>query len=292
MMKFFLWIVLCFLNTILVAATTDSVVEKYPLLINKPDSVGECFMLNSTVNRTILAVSRLASGKMEEQTTYLTTLFKAKIKVLAVDQRNQATRVEATILEMKSKDPNRPEVEIFDKNTIIVAELKKDKTVFTSFGFSMTQVQSAELALFINLAPAKISDQLIFGSIHPRAVGETWSINPHYAATLLGDDFSFPQQMLKGKAQFVSLDSQIATLNGEIDAQNIPITFNIQQIDKSSLDVKIKYKTTFPLIPATDKKYTENLIIRMTVSIDARDENGAPFNTRQTTIVSQSATIN
>lgn len=168
--------------------------KSYLIKLNRPVKVGdkshETFKLEAVKQQRVSSGEKVMSDKKEEIKAELTGV--GEVLALTPNGRIQKLtfKLEKFVFQNDQEAPQEP----FKAGATIAGELDPSgKAVYTSADGELTKASLSVLAKLLELKPDKKveSDDEIFGTLAPRAVGTEWKVNAADALKTMPDDMPF-----------------------------------------------------------------------------------------------------
>lgn len=284
----FLPITLCAENH---AADTEL---RYPVLLSRPDRIGERFRLDAVVERHIISHVVQGAQAPEEKRINLRTVFSAEVTVRSINTRQFADALDLTLVSMTSHDATIPApMTILAPGARISAHASKGKTLFTMDGSPLTETQSQELALFVSVDAGQEREKDVFGSAVPRKVGESWQVDRIAASRLLQMIGQIDPSAIRSESKLDSVFQKegetFLSVTSRLTADTIAPEKGKPRWDSCKL--LFTSGVLQPFSPASKRPRTESAFMRISMTYRIPEKNGSFTIAHQITEMRQTATI-
>jgi hypothetical protein len=179
--------------------------QKYPIRLFTPDPVGQRYTISATGGKVQTATAIRNGSVIRTQTSTAQVTFEGRAEVLAVDAKGQPFKVSYTVARF-TKTENGVTTVVLKPGTTILTDgsLEREKQIRLKDG-PMDEATAEEFRLVISVHRANSpTDDDIFGSKEPRAIGERWSINNSIAAADFSKIASVSPDKVRGSASLIA----------------------------------------------------------------------------------------
>lgn len=148
----------------------------YRIALTRPERVGSRIHIQRSVRE--LSTTRVIRARrvVDEQRKQTSVRFVALAEALAVNAVGKATRTRFEIERFEADGPHGPEPVLPPRTVLTVQRGSKPQQKVTSSAGPLDARQLAAVKLVTTLDVSRVTDQQIFGSAEPRAIGESWPI--------------------------------------------------------------------------------------------------------------------
>lgn len=212
--------------------------QAYEIRLDAPflSNIGDRFRLSS--QDSAVTTSRLIDGDRVEETVDKSGLeLVAEVTVLTIDSEQQATSLSLRVIR-STANQNDTETVPFSAGTTIIASIQNGTMVFSINGKVIEGSLAESLSNIVDLNNED-DDDAAFGTLTPKRIGESWSVNPEYMAASFPD--VNPQNirgtmMLNDVTDGFLLISGLVQIDNALSAKLPPDRFTVEQ-DEAVLEL-------------------------------------------------------
>jgi len=190
---------------LLVAET--AVAQKYPIRLSSPDKVGNKHWISLT-GRRHQQLSATQNGRvLKPQSSDLFVVFEGREEILAVDSKGMAVRESFTVEKFTKTEDGVTSVLLKPGSVIITDGAQPDADQIALQGGVLDE---AARDAFSMLMPPHTSNSLtddeIFGTMEPKGIGDSWTVNTAAAVEDLKESLIIPVERISGLSTILSKD--------------------------------------------------------------------------------------
>lgn len=234
-------------------AAAASKTETYPILLQRPSAVGDRFEFEAEAE--LLQEEAFYDGPEQLDSGLHTAWVKLEAigEVVAVDERGGIVKAYYEVKDHQARLRGNP-LDGLLPGSVIVAETVDGITILSLQEGALAQAHAVILAQVLETArPGAPSDDDLFGSEAPRAVGESWPVHEEqvYQAFLNGG-LVLPPGEIEGKATLERKTevegSECVHVAGSVSAANVrPADVKPEEVEFSELS--LRFEGDYPLDP-------------------------------------------
>lgn len=249
--------------------------EDYVVRLTRPKKVGDRYRLDakgtSRERQRVTVGDRSPQDDEKELSVHLV----AEAKVLAVDARLEASRIEYRIESCRKSSSGKTE-DVLPAGRTVVAESRGGETVYTLDGDQSPSAETVEALKVVISAhdPNTPSDDEIFGTRERKRVGDKWGINAAAAARDLSKKgLSVSAEDVGGGAQVnrVRTVDAVKVLDVSVHFRAEKLAIPLPQgmrLEKASLEAD--FTGIVPADPQSRLLLADEMRMRMTVQMSAQ----------------------
>ncbi|NQT37051.1 MAG: hypothetical protein HQ581_06155 [Planctomycetes bacterium] len=253
--------------------------QEYRIQLDRPSAVGQTYRVSVVAHEEQTNAVTLNGRELQREDKKFTVHFDAKITVLALSDNEQPVK-ESAVVERLDKIEGKKTTELVDKGTVIVASIKDDKKQFTVDGRPVEAELAEVLEVAYSLGTGKTDDE-VFGTAEPQAVGDSWPMNAEAAA----DDPELRELQIDKKNIHGKVTLQSVRRVGQVECLQILAKATIDNVMPpmpEGADMKanravaqMRMTGLFPTDPTMDR-LRESLEMTMEMQLQGRPAPGAP----------------
>jgi hypothetical protein len=226
--------------------------QKYPIRFSGNDKAGQKYSLTATCENS-QQINLKMGGRVEREGEDFRVALEAQVEILEVDSRGEPFRLTFTVSKLTKTDV-RATTELLKPGAIVDVDGSKAEPYSLRGGSMPDNVREAFEMFHTNNKPNRPnSDDDIFGTTEPKAVGESWSINSAAAAKDLAADspMVITAERLSGKMTVISVDqiqgASCLNTNGELKGDGITLKTPPPGVDMKEGSMSMKFGGCFPV---------------------------------------------
>ena len=257
--------------TLFAVASLASAADDYVILLTRPEKVGDRYRIDTkgrSRQQQHVTLNGKAAGSEDKQ---INVQLVALATVLAVDEKQEASRVEYRVESCRQSSSGKTE-EVVPPGTKVLAESSNGETAFTVAGRPLPPDVEEALKLLISVhSPDSPTDDEVFGTRERKRVGEKWGIRAASAAQSLSrSGLRVSAQDLKGTVALDglrTLDSVKALeISAHIRADKVGIDApHGMRIEKGLLEADLS--GFVPVDTKSRERLSDKMQMRMTVRV-------------------------
>ena len=243
--------------TLFIAETVQA--QKYPIRLSSPDHIGKKSHVSVIGSFNQEAASTQNGSVLKSVSTNRLVIFEGREEVLSLDADGVALRESFTVEKFTNLENGVTGI-LLNPGSVILTDgsQEKAKQIVLKNGVMSEAARTAFSWILAPHSPDRHSDDEIFGTKEPKAIGDSWPINKLAAISDLRGTLIIPIERMTGAVSLVSKGSisgdECLNLLAEVKADGVAIKNAPEGFvpDRGKMDITLR--TCIPISPAANSR--------------------------------------